>query len=190
MASTLNLANLKTPGVYIDEVSLFPPSVAQVETAIPAFIGYTRQAIKDGSKITDIPTRIKSMLEFRKYFGEAPDRAIIVTLDAFNAVDKAEIAAKWYLYDSLQMFFANGGEKCYIVSIGSIDVPLPTTAQADFIAALKNLKQYDEPTLIVMPDLMLLSQTDIAAVQQATIQHATEMQDRFAVLDVFIKDLN
>ena len=195
MASTLNLANLKTPGVYIDEVSLFPPSVAQVETAVPAFIGYTRIAIKDGGDILNVPTRIKSMVEFRKYFGEAPDRNITVTLDAFNAVDKAEIAAKWYLFDSLQMFFANGGEKCYIISIGNLSA---TVSQTHFTDALTVLKQYDEPTLIVMPDLMLLAKTAppsagekaaIAAVQQATIDHAFTMQDRFAVLDVLLKDV-
>jgi uncharacterized protein len=33
-----------TPGVYIEEIVKFPPSVAQVETAIPAFIGYTEKA--------------------------------------------------------------------------------------------------------------------------------------------------
>jgi uncharacterized protein len=187
MASTLNLATLKTPGVYIDEVSLFPPSVAQVETAIPAFIGYTRQAIKDGSSILNVPTRIKSMLEFRKYFGEAPDHNITVTLDTFNAVDNANITPKWYLFDSLQMFFANGGEKCYIVSVGTLTA---TPAQTDFTKALAILKQYDEPTLLVMPDLMLLGKSAIAAVQQATIDHATAMQDRFAVLDVWLKDVS
>ncbi len=40
----LNLANLKTPGVYVDEIALLPPSVAGVETSIPAFIGYTEKA--------------------------------------------------------------------------------------------------------------------------------------------------
>jgi phage tail sheath protein FI len=34
----------KTPGVYIEEISKFPPSVAEVATAIPAFIGYTEKA--------------------------------------------------------------------------------------------------------------------------------------------------
>ena len=38
----------KTPGVYIEEISKFPPSVAQVETAIPAFIGYTEKAETGG----------------------------------------------------------------------------------------------------------------------------------------------
>ncbi len=40
----LNLSTLKTPGVYIDEVSLLPPSVVGVGTSIPAFIGYTQKA--------------------------------------------------------------------------------------------------------------------------------------------------
>ena len=39
--------NYKTPGVYVEEIAKFPPSVAQVETAIPAFIGYTAQGPKN-----------------------------------------------------------------------------------------------------------------------------------------------
>ena len=35
-----------TPGVYVIEKSLFPPSVAPVATAIPAFIGYTEKAME------------------------------------------------------------------------------------------------------------------------------------------------
>jgi uncharacterized protein len=38
----------KTPGVYIEEISKFPPSIAEVATAIPAFIGYTQKAIVRG----------------------------------------------------------------------------------------------------------------------------------------------
>ena len=34
----------KTPGVFIEEIPKFPPSIAPVETAIPAFIGYTQKA--------------------------------------------------------------------------------------------------------------------------------------------------
>ena len=35
------MADYKTPGVYVEEISKFPPSVAGVATAIPAFIGFT-----------------------------------------------------------------------------------------------------------------------------------------------------
>ena len=32
---------MKTPGVYVEEVPTLPPSVAEVATAVPAFIGVT-----------------------------------------------------------------------------------------------------------------------------------------------------
>ena len=71
----------KTPGVYVEEISKFPPSVAQVETAIPAFIGYTEKAIKKGESVTNKPTRITSMLEYETYFGGAkPETTITVTI--------------------------------------------------------------------------------------------------------------
>jgi len=64
--------NYKTPGVYIEEITKFPPSVAQVETAIPTFIGYTETAKKKvEGDLSMIPTRITSMLEYESYFGYA-----------------------------------------------------------------------------------------------------------------------
>ena len=54
----------KTPGVYIEEIPKFPPSIAPVETAIPAFIGYTEKAdkIKPGD-LLNVPTKIGSIAE-------------------------------------------------------------------------------------------------------------------------------
>ena len=37
------MTTYKTPGVYVEEISTLPPSVAEVSTAVPAFIGYTEQ---------------------------------------------------------------------------------------------------------------------------------------------------
>ena len=42
--SQINETAIKTPGVYVNEIPSFPPSVAQVSTAIPVFIGYTEKA--------------------------------------------------------------------------------------------------------------------------------------------------
>ena len=67
----------KTPGVYVEEISVFPPSVAQVETAIPAFIGYTEKAEKDGENLTNKPTRITSLLEYESYFGKSENESNI-----------------------------------------------------------------------------------------------------------------
>ena len=67
MASTF-----KTPGVYVEEIAKFPPSVAQVETAIPAFIGYTEKSQYRGEDLKLKPVRISSLVEYEVRFGGAP----------------------------------------------------------------------------------------------------------------------
>jgi len=73
----------KTPGVYIEEISKFPPSIAAVETAIPVFIGYTQAASKGGEDLNLKPTRITSLLDYETYFGgpELEGDSITVTID-------------------------------------------------------------------------------------------------------------
>jgi phage tail sheath protein FI len=52
----------RTPDVYVEEIPVFPPSVAEVGTAIPAFIGYTERAIKNtADDLLLKPTRISSL---------------------------------------------------------------------------------------------------------------------------------
>lgn len=188
MASTLNLGTVKTPGVYIDEMSLFPPSVAQVDTAVPAFIGPTRMHLKEGKSVKNIPTRVKSIAEYRAWFGGGPDRDLTVVLDALNGVESVTADQSFYLYDSLLMYFGNGGEKCYIVSTGQYDAAAPTATS--YTDALDALRKFDEPTLIVMPDAVSLATANLASVQQAALDHCQVLQDRFAVLDVKVSDPN
>ena len=68
----------KTPGVYTEEISKFPPSVAEVATAVPAFIGYTEKAERFGQNLTNVPTRVKSLLEYQEIFGGG---FVVPTLD-------------------------------------------------------------------------------------------------------------
>src|SRR5579862_7890308 len=143
----------KTPGVYVEEISSFPPSVAPVATAIPAFIGYTEKA--DDAKPGDLvlkPTRISSLVEYQKYFGGADSEIkITVTIDA-NGKATATLAegdrSPHIMFYALQMFFANGGGPCYIVSIATYKA----LDEADFAAGLAQVAKEDEPTLIVFPE--------------------------------------
>src|SRR5215510_7945337 len=111
----------KTPGVYVEEIPKFPPSVAPVETAIPAFIGYTEKA--QDAVPADLhlkPVRISSLVEYEQYFGGAqPEESITVaaTVTTVNTVVTEQKAvatvteaarSKHILYYALQMFFANG----------------------------------------------------------------------------------
>ncbi len=72
MATTNLIPRLKTPGVYVEEIPKLPPSIAQVETAIPAFIGYTEIAVDSrGLPLLNEPKRITSLLEYERFFGGA-----------------------------------------------------------------------------------------------------------------------
>ncbi len=71
----------KTPDVYVEEVPMFPPSVAEVGTAIPAFVGHTKTARKfTDNDLRLKPVKIRSFAEYLRYFGGPNEDAISVTL--------------------------------------------------------------------------------------------------------------
>ena len=87
----------RTPDVYVEEISVFPPSVAEVETAIPAFVGYTQRANElTQNDLINKPKRIKSLLEFESYYGVGPTLAISAVLvdDSYNFLSSS-IANHW-----------------------------------------------------------------------------------------------
>lgn len=187
MASTLNFGAVETPGVYIDEVSLLPPSVAQADTAVPACVGPTRMHLKDGKTVLNIPPRVESIAEFRTWFGSGPERNLTVVPAPLNGVQSVTANAAFYLYDSLLMYFGNGDEKCYVVSTGPYTAGPPATAS--YTAAPSGRRKYDEPTLIVLPDAVSLTAAGaLASVPPSTT--ARNLQDRFAVLDGQVTDPN
>jgi phage tail sheath protein FI len=159
--SQINESTITTPGVYVNEIPSFPPSIAQVATAIPAFIGYTADAtnLQPGDLI-QVPTRLSSLVEYQQYFGNGPDPGIIeVDIDANNVVTNVKRNATYYMYDSVRMFFLNGGGACYIVSIGLFSSS-PTFSATDFTTGLTAAGRYDEPTLLLFPDAVQLSAPD------------------------------
>jgi phage tail sheath protein FI len=195
----------KTPGVYIEEIVKFPPSVAQVETAIPAFIGYTEKATnKINGDLKLKPTRITSLLEYERFFGFAkPETTISVTITDVSTgngdsrsiiVDQPTAKEPFLMYYSLQLFFANGGGPCYIVSVGRYgndldDDDSPVTAinnSAELKKGLAELEKADEPTLILFPDATRVSSinpTDFYGLYNSALMQCQDLQDRFTLID-------
>jgi len=193
----------KTPGVYVEEIPKFPPSVAEVETAIPAFIGFTAQAKKllDGD-LNEVPTRITSLLEYEQYFGYEPSYVPSgIVLDNNNMpVDESCILlnSKFKLHNSIRLFYDNGGGACYIISVGTYPDPekekltknvgdTEKTFFADnskFIEGLTVLEKYDEPTLILFPEAAALGVDQLSALQQAALLQCATLGDRFAIMDI------
>ena len=186
----LDLLQLRTPGVYIDEVPKFPPSVAAVETAIPAFIGYTQNTIYNGQDLTGKSVRVESLVEYEEIFGGAPPVNITgIDLDVNNAVKTTNIAANYYMYDSLRVFFRNGGGKCYIVSAGKYDAA-GAVSDVPMQAGIDELEREDEPTLFVLPDAVLLAVDKQCTLYQSALMQAEKLKDRFLIADVKIANLN
>lgn len=177
----MNISAIKTPGVYINEIDAFPPSIAQVATAIPVFIGYTE---KLPTEFQNKVVKISSKLDFeRKFGGAAPPSAIKVYLDANNQpTDACTVEGSIYkTYNSLQLFYLNGGGECYVISIGTYaDSPNKTK----FSDALTLLENADAPTLILFPDAINLSSADLAEVQKLALMHCGKLMNRFCIFDV------
>lgn len=180
----------KTPGVYIEEISTLPASIAQVETAIPAFIGYTERAIKNGKPLQNVPTKIDSLLEYEEYFGKGPEIIISVDLNTDNSVDTVSFNSSFCLYDSMRMFFSNGGGECYIVSVETYENADVTTAKEDMITALETLRKEDEPTLLLFPDAvnLIADGAKLGELQKTALKQCYDLQDRFCIFDLLNGD--
>lgn len=109
-----------TPGVYVEEVSSGSKAVTAVPTSIVGFIGET----KSGS--VNVPTLVTTWAQyFDNFIGytqqdKMSPRGTVVKDEAGNVLKENVPNAKvtdldWALY----AFFANGGSKCYVTSVGS-----------------------------------------------------------------------
>jgi phage tail sheath protein FI len=178
----------KTPGVYVEELSSLPPSVAEVASAVPAFIGYTEKADTPAGELPGRPVRITSLLEFEALFGKAAPLSICnVELDAAGQFVRADIAAPYLLHPSLRLFYANGGGVAYVVCVGTFRADQQVRLD-DLLAGVKALAACDAPTLLLCPDAALLAADELGNVQQAMLQQCAQRQDRFAVLDTRLDD--
>ncbi len=183
---------LATPGVYIEEKSAFPSSAVQVATAVPAFIGYTEKAIRDNKSLKNKPTRITSLSEFHQFFGAGPKTTYAVAEDDETGF-KVEVDAgtKFNLYRSMRMFFSNGGSTCYIVSVGDYKngVSIKDLNDEGTESGIPTLLKYPEPTMLVIPDAVLLEEADCGTLQQAMLMHCgKDMKSRVSILDVYNGD--
>lgn len=178
----------KTPGVYVEEISLLPPSVAQVETAIPAFIGYTEKGPAE-------PTKVTSMLEYEELFGGPRHQAFEVTLDDNEPYLPQSVAASggespYLMHPVMKMFFANGGGQCYIMSVGDYD-PETTAPSLDEVSdyselksGLDKIRKVDEVTLIVIPEAIRLSSNEQYDLYKDVLFQCGDLKDRFGIFDL------
>ena len=182
----------QTPDVYVDEISTLSPSIAEVSTAIPAFIGYTEITEQSGKSLINTPVRISSLPEYKSYFGGPYLSKFTVAVANSTTVQytvesiKRDADNQHHLYYALDHYFKNGGGDCYVVSVGNYD---QTKSKDDFQAGLDAVAEADEPTLIVLSEACNLSNdADYYGLCQQALQQCGKLKDRFCIFDVLQDD--
>lgn len=189
---------LMTPGVYIEEVNAFPGSVVEVATAIPAFIGYTEKATRNGKSLVNQPTRITSFAEYVHLFGGAFNPVFTLDPVAEGEIVKNEVTINGetkainyltdhdaYMFRGIQLFFNNGGGTCYIVSVGTYGGKgkVVKVSKDALETGLSTLLKEQEPTMVVIPEVVKLKD-DGYDVYKKVLAHCAKMQSRVAILDI------
>jgi phage tail sheath protein FI len=190
---------LMTPGVYIEEVNAFPGSVVEVATAIPAFIGYTEKASRNGKTLINQPVRITSHAEYLLLFGSAFKPMFTLVDLANGSTAKHEITINGnakainyltdndsYMYRGIQLFFSNGGGTCYIVSVGTYEgKDKVEIKKSELEGGLNTLLKEQEPTMVVIPDVVKLAVDECYDVYKQVLSHCAKMQSRVAIFDIY-----
>lgn len=114
--------------------------------------------------------------------------------------------ALFNLYAAMELFYANGGGNCYVISVGnywgtdSVTPPVRTTTPISpsaetLMKGLDVAHDVHGPTMLVVPDACLLTSftldgtgvknyTDYGKVVVQMLEQAGELQDRVAILDM------
>ena len=164
-------ANPNTPGVKITEASLLPPSIVQVSSAIPVFLGYTKQG-----RLFE-PLRITSFKEFTDHFG-GPMMHTFTLSASFVVMPPLPASLDHFFYECINLYFANGGGACYILPVGHHTDPI---IPASFV--FDAIEKLDEPTIIAFPEAVALSMADYGVIVQSALNLCNEMKDRFVLID-------
>ncbi|MEP7231197.1 MAG: phage tail sheath C-terminal domain-containing protein [Ginsengibacter sp.] len=186
------------PGIFIEKIPNLPLSVDSVPTAIPAFIGYTQKAaLQEPGDLLNKPFKISSLLEYEKYFGFADnEKGLEITFEnignnlAVIGTLNERKRSHYLLYYSLRLFFLNGGNECYIISIGHYQ-DNNIIKITDLKRGLRIAGKADEVTLLLFPDAINLAKyTNYYSLYKKAMEQCKTLQDRFTILTVFHKSSN
>jgi phage tail sheath protein FI len=200
---------MQTPGTDLREQRDLPSSVIEAATAVPAFVGWTEGAGHPGHPPHLEPRRITSMADYRAHFGGPPtaehvrfslcapaggtppgDPAEPLSMrDAPplragpNTCTLTQTGGRYLLYGAMQLFFQNGGGPCHVVSAGAYGSDVDAERLS---AGVQALAREAGPTMLVVPEAVLLTRAACQRLQRQMLQHCGQvMKNCFAILDVW-----
>ncbi len=159
------------PGVYVEEVPSAVKPIAGVGTSTAGFVGIVaddvtmplRPGAPEEPAAADYysvavaldPEPINSWLEFEQKFGEIQ-------------------SGNQYLAHAVYGYYNNGGTRCWITRVASID---------DIDDAIDTFEPIDEITILAAPLPPDTSQSALNAIHDKLVSHCMLMEDRVAILD-------
>lgn len=153
------MATYLSPGVYVEETPL-TPSIAGVGTSTAAFIG-----VSDGANMPVDPAGNSYVLV------PAGEPFLVTNWEQFKRQFGDFDAGNLFLAHSVYGFFNNGGGRCWVARVASVD------DAAEVGDVLTKLEAIDEIAIAAAPGAL----TD--AVRTAIVAHCENMEDRVAILD-------
>jgi uncharacterized protein len=184
-----------------------PNSIQGVPTAVPAFIGYTETATVDGKPGCLTPVPLTCLADYEAVFGGSFEpRYDIKEVDPHTgdfAAQRWDPAAGAYvmqhyalspaavfnLYNSVRLFYANGGGNCYVCSAGLYADGVSGIDKQKLEDGLAAVGEQAGPTLLAIPDAVLLtSDRDFGDITRQMLAQCAKRQDRLAILDVYGTD--
>ena len=143
----------RTPGVYVEEVSLGSKPIEGGGTAVAAFVG-----VAPGGP-AGRPLRISSWTHFERVYTDP------------RQPENGPFVPEAYLAHAVQGFFANGGRVCWTVRAGR--------QRSAVQEALASLAEVDEITVVSVPDRTPRSRD----LEGHVIGHCEAAGNRMAILD-------
>ncbi|MEZ4774809.1 MAG: phage tail sheath subtilisin-like domain-containing protein [Bacteroidia bacterium] len=179
----------KTPGIYLRDLTPPQPADPLIETALPAFIGYTEFAPENGDFQ---PFRIKTLAHFESLFGGnyQPDSYFADVLPDGETLIATGPDRRFFLYESLQLYFDNGGGDCFIVSVGGYEDLITLgeaggTTASGLLGGVKALEKADGVTLVLFPDAVGLSDlTELGQLHMTALAHCGKAKNCFLIADL------
>ena len=158
------------PGVYVEEVSSGIKPIAGVGTSTAGFVGVSSNIV------TTMPETPASTSEKAVYYEQAD------ALDPQPINNWTEFTQKFgdiqernqYLAHAVFGFFNNGGTRCWVNRVTTID---------DVTEALAQFESIDEIAIVAAPMRPDTSADALNAIHADLVTHCQLMEDRVAILD-------
>jgi uncharacterized protein len=167
------MASYAWPGVYVEEVPSAVKPIAGVGTSTAGFIGVSANitGVWDPETRSGMPALPTGPAYTQAAAGDAqPLGSWTEFTQKFGDIQ----AANQYLAHAVYGFFNNGGTRCWVIRVASVD---------DASGAIDTFESIDEIAVVAAPLPGDTSATALNAVHTALVAHCQKMEDRFAILD-------